>query len=315
MDNAQVVHLWANQAKGHAKTGNGNLSFNGNVLLSYATEIGRIFKNGIVVYTSYSHSVTTTGKHLVHIPNAISHLDSYRVSCPMKDIPADWESATPIIFVNLLSQFRERVETLRKARTSILVKMQRCQDIVDQMRCLAVFVEILRLGISNNEDKDMLELSRVFYEPVLSKNYATNEDLIEKLLELGIDIRAKLAKEEEINQARIVQMLAEKQRRAEEQKEKTGEWRSGIFHGMLYDLPVMLRIDNYRKDVIQTSHGAEVSFVEATHIFSRLLNGQDLVGVKIGHFTILAVNDQYIKVGCHTILREEIDNFFRGLIL
>lgn len=66
--NAQVRHLWANQAKSGAKSGNGNFWFSGPVLYSYSTPIAHIVraKDGspVALITSRTYSVTTSGKHM-----------------------------------------------------------------------------------------------------------------------------------------------------------------------------------------------------------------------------------------------------------
>lgn len=66
--NAQVQHLWANQSKTRAQSGNGNHSFQGRVLYSYSTPIAHIVdapRGGkVALITSRTYSVTTTGKHM-----------------------------------------------------------------------------------------------------------------------------------------------------------------------------------------------------------------------------------------------------------
>lgn len=66
--NAQVRHLWANQAKPSARSGNGNFWFEGPTLYSYSTPIANIVRakdgSAVALITSRTYSVTTSGKHM-----------------------------------------------------------------------------------------------------------------------------------------------------------------------------------------------------------------------------------------------------------
>ena len=67
----------------------------------------------------------------------------------------------------------------------------------------------------------------------------------------------------------------------------------------------MLRI---KGDYVETSKGAEVPIREAKILLERIRGGKDVKGFKIGHFTVISLNG-VLKVGCHEIPREEIDDF------
>ena len=76
-DNRMCAHVWAQQSKASGKSGNGNLSFEGQTLYSYRTPIGRFVATvdgrRAVLVTSNTYSVTTSGKHMPALWCAIDY--------------------------------------------------------------------------------------------------------------------------------------------------------------------------------------------------------------------------------------------------
>ena len=59
---------------------------------------------------------------------------------------------------------------------------------------------------------------------------------------------------------------------------------------------------------VQTSMGAYVPFREALILLGRIRKGQDVKGFKIGMYTVISIKGT-LKIGCHEITREEIEQF------
>lgn len=76
-DNGMCAHVWAQQNKERGKTGNGNMSFEGPILYSYSTPIGRFVETvdgrRAVLVTANSYSITTSGKHMPALWRAIDY--------------------------------------------------------------------------------------------------------------------------------------------------------------------------------------------------------------------------------------------------
>lgn len=76
-DNGMCAHVWAQQNKESGKSGNGNMSFEGTILYSYRTPIGRFVDTvdgrRAVLVTSETFSVTTSGKHMPALWRAIDY--------------------------------------------------------------------------------------------------------------------------------------------------------------------------------------------------------------------------------------------------
>jgi hypothetical protein len=101
---------------------------------------------------------------------------------------------------------------------------------------------------------------------------------------------------------------ARKQKSIEKQKENLQKWLNRDYNLPLYDLPIYLR---YSLDgsIIETSHGAKVSKLEALKLLSKFRSGQDIIGEQIGGFKILSNDSDKIKIGCHVIEWNTINNF------
>lgn len=76
-DNGMCAHVWAQQSKPSGKSSNGNLNFEGPVLYSYSTPIGRFVETvdgrRAVLVTSQRYSITTSGKHMPALWRAIDY--------------------------------------------------------------------------------------------------------------------------------------------------------------------------------------------------------------------------------------------------
>lgn len=71
----QIPHLWANKIQESARNSGGNLYFNGANIYSYGSHfcIARHVKPRIVLFTTRSYSVTTSG-HISAVHDACRHL-------------------------------------------------------------------------------------------------------------------------------------------------------------------------------------------------------------------------------------------------
>jgi hypothetical protein len=113
---------------------------------------------------------------------------------------------------------------------------------------------------------------------------------------------------EALNSQREQITEAKKLKSIEKQKENLQKWLNRDYNLPLYELPIYLRysIDG---SIIETSHGAKVSKLEALKLLSKFRSGQDIIGEQIGGFKILSIDSDKIKIGCHVIEWNTINNF------
>lgn len=303
MKNSELVHLWAQQTKSHGRTGTGNCSFEGRSLYSYRTEIARFMsdRDDVVVYTTHRYSVTTTGKHQIHIPRAISHCESYAVDCEMRDIPDTWEEAKHVVFLDILQTVNRNLHKLKTKRSvSWYFNNMRYQ-----------FLEIRNFLASYNvtvpeEYKNLVTLSEDVWCAFTGNNYSFadcigNAELVSQYLGIGDKLKIKLERQKKREKKK------EEQERLKD-AEKIAEWRAGTYNGQLYNLPVMLR--RGKGGIIETSHGAAVPLFQAINLVDSLYAGNKIEGVTIGNFTVRMVTPEAVIIGCHTIPMSEIEALF-----
>ncbi len=82
-DNKMCAHVWAQQNQAHGRSN--SMHFQGDTIYSYQTPIARIVfpdnsdSPGVVLITSHTYSVTTSGKHMPAVHRAVQHLKSFHV--------------------------------------------------------------------------------------------------------------------------------------------------------------------------------------------------------------------------------------------
>lgn len=92
---------------------------------------------------------------------------------------------------------------------------------------------------------------------------------------------------------------------AERLQDEATAWQSGKRASPVYDYPrVLLRVVG---DNVETSRGASVPVSHAVRMYRFLADGRDIVGARIGHFTVNRVTDDAVHIGCHIVPRDEME--------
>lgn len=286
MRNSEVAHIWANQTKQSARTSNGNFSFDGPSLFSYRTEIARIIE-GAVVYTTKKYSVTTSSKHQNQIWRATSHLTSYATDHPMSDVPTGrWY----IVAAWLLPQYEMSIEK----QIADLPKAKYISGAVDRIQVTADKIATLYRS-SYQGNKTPANIARL------------TENAIETLKHAyGIDIDTLIQKRETAEQKRNAKkIVASAALRA---KWKTGGGRTDFE-------PLALRIaPGTANPTIETSRGIRIAaYPTGLAFWQALTMGIVKPGDRIEEYTVTSVTADYVKIGCHTIPRAEIEEIATAL--
>jgi hypothetical protein len=129
---------------------------------------------------------------------------------------------------------------------------------------------------------------------------------IDKALELEKVRREKQARKEKRDQ----------RKREIKLQEAVEKWRGGgdyCYSSRMYDYQVALRISKDGTN-IETSHGATVQLSDAKRIYSIYKNGERITGKKVGAFTVIKSDDEFMNIGCHRIPITEVINVMEGVI-
>lgn len=309
--NSMVAHIWAHQSQDSARSGNGNVSFDGAKLYSYAALIGRIVTgvNGQTVFlisdgTHHRNSVTTSG----HISSAMGAAHG---NGAVFSVPSLSNYGEP--------DHNENLASLVKTYQSALARLHRMRD--------------------NPESWD---IERVQDAAMVAIRYANTFEMARPEIDFEIDIAAmrefraardarnntpeQIAKRE---RERALRMARKEKHEAEQKRlamlaaaDAVAAWRQGYGY-----LPWNARTDEaggallrIRGDILETSLGASVPLQHAIAAFRRVAacrtagigwqrNGEL---IRVGHFQIDQINpDGSFRAGCHLINWAEVESAAR----
>lgn len=306
-----VAHHWANRVSDSGKAS--SLSFQGDTLYSYAEPIARLLADGTVLHTTQKWSVTTSAHQ--SLARAATNYSRGIFVRRVQDTPAE----------NMRYAREWIAQTL--ARTDLKPSDYKKDGTVS----LRGEARVAKLKADALHEADQANA----YLTACQRNGLGVGELPIDTTDLE-GVRVELEREEA---RRVEQRRLAQERAADEAKEHLVSWRagnsdSGHFH--LHNLPVALRLHTYMpatarnlqgvvidpaaatKQVIQTSHGAEIPVEDAKRLWPLLLKvraaGAEWVPTdtskerRLGVYTLNAVRaDGGIRVGCHEIAFAEME--------
>lgn len=280
--NSQLAHAWANQLQSEGRAS--NMFFKDETIYSWGNhyEIAKFVTapNGqkvcFVNANGYSNS---TAKHTQHVWNAIPDgIPTYKV---------------PFLVGTSYSSYR-RYHYFRPSELDGIIA--------------AMLVEC------NNFIHDQLKARTNFYSfSQAAERYETIVE-ISQLFDLAVPAKPKNWEAARIKAEHIRATQGERQRvkevkELEKSKELLEKWLQHEFNGQLYNIPVHLRVSTDGK-LIETTKGAKVNLETALRLLSRLRNNEDVKGEKIDGFTVIENGPDAVKIGCHTIAWDVINQIF-----
>jgi hypothetical protein len=154
-----------------------------------------------------------------------------------------------------------------------------------------------KFSLASGKVDELIEFSQLFN---LSEVKKSDFELFDKAKEKSELLRA--TEGERLN--------VKKQKQIEAERDLLERWLKNDYNGQLYNSPVHLRVNSDGK-LIQTSHGANVSLLEAVALLNKLRKGEASKGEKIGGFTFIESTNDHVKIGCHVIGWDVINRFFK----
>jgi len=299
-DTGEIPHLWAHRTQDEARNRQGNLYFSGDTIYSYGSHfpIARHVTNDggerAVLLTTRTYSVTTashcsavrsaipSGIRVFHVPN-VCH-GRYSGS----DITADDHASN---LTDYIERIEKHVVTSVRARSSYTKEWNHEHAVRLRDEALA-YCAFFGLSIPN----------------------------LSEVPKLDSDALTAIRKREAKRAAEKAEQT--KRERAEaivRQQELITKWRTGLYSGCLYDVPVMLRIDG---DEVMTSRGARFPISHATRAltFVRKIRESGEAYVRNGHTIHLGPYaldriepDGTVRAGCHVVSWEEIERISTAL--
>lgn len=238
------------------------------------------------LYNPYTNSATTNKQRWIVYRALPSNATILNID---PDAFRDWNKVLTYIE-------REYLELLDKASRARTLKEEYESMAEGCLNTWRQYVDIAqRAGIKIDKRK-----LKGFWSDVLNEELEVNP---EKVIE---------AKEKRIKAAARAKARAQKKLHATE-LQKLADWKSGKlgYIGYLSTISdVHLRIT---EDKVETSANASVS-IESAKVLSKMIKaGRDIKGHNIDGYTVISLNGT-LKIGCHSILRSEVDRVINELI-
>jgi hypothetical protein len=277
-NHSEVCHVWANNTDLNAIGRASNIFFEGDKIYSYGKHFilaKRFIHEGrVITFLNAKSYSNSTSKHQNHLRKAVNGLN-FSINFPNNSC----------FELGHLGQVRRDLEDEIKG----LIKKQ--------LRARSNDYYIREV---NSKAFIITSLNECFPDIVNPINLFEIKDY-QKAYLYAANLRNNKEEREQAKQAKKV----------EKEKEYLTQWLNGTYNGQLYNLPVHLRLIG---DNIETSHGAKVPTLQAFKLLRDIREGKDCKGVKIGNYTVIETTLDYIKIGCHVISWNIINEFFKDKI-
>lgn len=291
--NSEITHVFCNRIQNEGRTSTNSMFFNNNVLYSYGYhfELAKFIEfNGFTyLFVNTASYSNTTSKHQSNLRSSINEaLIKDVFYFDFKQYGGGWGRS--------IYEFKLNQECLTDTIQALLLKSE------------TAFKKQLRARetsyLANEGNRNLLlvrDLLATFGDILHNLN-----SLADKLTSLYPLQNEALLKANLIDKTRDKREKEKREKLAGKEKENLEKWFTGDYNYPLYNLPIYLRLQN---DTVQTSHGANVPLEHARHIISLLDKGLDIIGKKIGYYTINEVTLDYIKIGCHKMYFNDVNSF------
>ena len=103
------------------------------------------------------------------------------------------------------------------------------------------------------------------------------------------------------------------QREKEKQKEKISLWRNHEIRYLNRSAKSLLRLSLDKKQ-IETSGGVNIETKKAKVLYKLIEAGKDIKGFKLDYYTVIGIQDNILKIGCHNIPLNEVETIGKQIV-
>jgi len=277
-NHSEVCHVWANNTDLNAIGRASNIFFEGDKIYSYGRHfiLGKWFihNNRVLTFLNTKSYSNSTSKHQNHLGKAVNGL-TFSIEFPNN---SNFE-------IGHLGQVRRDLEEEIKDLIKRQLRARSNDYYIQEVNAKASLITRLNQSFPDIVNPINLNEIKDYQKAYL---YATN-------------LRNNREEREQAKQAKKV----------EKEQKYLNQWLNGNWNGQLYNLPVHLRLSG---DNIETSHGAKVPTLQAFKLLKDIRDGKDCKGIKIGNYTVIETTLDHVKIGCHIIKWEIINEFFKDKV-
>jgi hypothetical protein len=285
--NSEVAHIWAQNNQKEGRNSANNIYFRNGEIFSYGSHfcMGKILQNGIVLLTNRTYS-NTTAKHLSFVRYAVNHKETVYCAYPERSINEN------------LKAFQSDMECLYEILNNSKKRQNTKENAIAQLVCIA-----------NNIDKYLSAMGADFTSFSAQRNEGFEEIDLFYAYARQQDLNILNNQFERIEGERAERKRLQTEKAAKEAKERRIKWLKGENVSIWNENHIYLRA---KDEIIETSKGAKVEIKAAKVLFERILQGKDVKGFEIGHYTVIGLNG-VLTIGCHKIERKEINRLAKKL--
>lgn len=286
--NKELCHIWAQciQDEGRANS----LSFYGTNLKSYSTSIAKIYPEKDSCLFSYENYSNTTAKHLNYAHQANN--TKYSFTVPSVD-PFDFSENIPF-FIDKMKSHIEKALRATKYTEHHFIEYENYKN-----QCV-LYSNLFGCNLTT-EQTDIL-------------HSMPDKETLDK-------IQAKIDRAKELEKTREIR--AKEKAKIDREKfytEYLPKWKSlEIDRINTYNLYLDFDYLRIKEDKVETTQGAVVSLQKAkffAEIYKQWLLTKDeslkskIEGQSIDYYEINSIDEDFVKIGCHTISKDEILTIF-----
>lgn len=300
--NSELPHIWANQSQNNGKTPNGSFYFNGATIYSYGSHfpIATIAGND-VLFTMRTYS-NTTAKHIGRTRQAISHKNI--IWC--YDVPTNLKYATTE-HENNLNRWKREIKSLftELGNTRIRNTVSRINEINTHINKLKAYCKYFSLPVKDKELKSLIKLAESdnFVDAAIQAKSKKDAEMAKKMKQAVKAYNVYLNLWRKYDNEGLQELPA-----------KTKELCN--FYANHSESFTHLRF-NTEQNRLETSKGVQIPADIAKRAYIQLNgcmagNCKD-ISVPVLSYTITETTKDYIKAGCHTIPKSDI-NYIANLL-
>jgi len=279
----ETIHVFAQQDQQEGKSQSGNVFFNGAKIYSYGYHylLGEFLDKDTILINDRGYSVTTS-KHIWQLGAATSHKKRFYVTQTDLDL-----------VYNTVKYNLSKIPNARVNRKNYL------DGIVSLFRSLNEYLEYTKTKTKASKLKEYKEIKKIV------QRLETDKDAI--ILEA-----ANLNKKK----AEVIKQKALKE--LENQKEKIKLWKNNetnnLWNSKYYweKKPTLLRL-SLNNAHVETSKGVKIEVKTANLLYKLIEAGKDINGYKIDNYTVIGIKDNTLKIGCHDIPLQEVNEIGKQL--
>ena len=302
----EMAHVWAHSRTSGLYTPGSRTSTTETYFKSYTTVIAKRISDDVIIINMRKYSKTTI-KHQYSIMNASSHLTQLYTYLGVED------SAEHNI-TYYLRDMEAQIETLSRARSNSEAYHTFNHSKQQIERWCGVYG-----GVELPKELPLLEEQMdVVYKGFVQCRDKVDAKKEQKERERRAFVEAMRPRVERMRAEALPLWRQHKTMDVDDYFDHAEQTRAKYFDVSLirgfyscdFNSPTRYNHIRLSKDgnYLETDGHATVPLREACVLCDRLEKGKDVLGLKLGHYTILEKNDEFLKIGCHKFQWTELEH-------